>query len=222
VIWVGVSHFAWLINYIFNYLVLGKRQSDRGRVEEGSSFFPTGCRIVASEKNLSFQSKSIDMLVGEKSECEQKFHHKCQFEGCNRYLPFDLRRKFCLDHRDIAYKMRCRRSAKAWRERHGASERKKIYDAKYKKRHRIRVNHNVGKRRVLKKNALGSHTHEDWLLVLRLSKGVCNGFGRDAHHVGIRNLTKDHIVSLKKGGTDYIENIQPLCFSCNSRKSDRL
>ena len=32
-------------------------------------------------------------------------------------------------------------------------------------------------------------------------------------------LTRDHIVSLSNKGTDSIENIQPLCVSCNSKKS---
>jgi 5-methylcytosine-specific restriction endonuclease McrA len=35
---------------------------------------------------------------------------------------------------------------------------------------------------------------------------------------GRGNLTLDHIISLKEGGTQVIENLQPMCISCHSTK----
>lgn len=72
------------------------------------------------------------------------------------------------------------------------------------------------RRRALEKSAVGTHTLEEWQVVKEKFNFSC------ARCELVILLTEDHIIPLSKGGSDYIENIQPLCRSCNSIKHDRL
>lgn len=56
-------------------------------------------------------------------------------------------------------------------------------------------------------------THKDWIDLLDKYNHQCLWCGRK----GIK-LTQDHVIPLSKGGRNVIENIQPLCHSCNSTK----
>lgn len=75
------------------------------------------------------------------------------------------------------------------------------------------VKADVNRRRALKASAEGSHTVEEWLALCEHHEHRCLACGRDD-----RPLTRDHVVPLIAGGTDYIDNIQPLCKPCNSSK----
>lgn len=65
------------------------------------------------------------------------------------------------------------------------------------------------------KNNGGTHSEEQWKLLKGAYNYECRMCKRKEPEI---ILTKDHIISLKNGGTNDIGNIQPLCRSCNSKK----
>lgn len=64
----------------------------------------------------------------------------------------------------------------------------------------------------------GSFTVEEWNTLVALYKHRCAECGRSEPEI---KLTVDHIIPVCEGGHNGIENIQPLCGSCNSRKGRR-
>lgn len=71
------------------------------------------------------------------------------------------------------------------------------------------------KRRALKRNSEGSHTLDEWNKLKEKYNYTCLCCGKQEPKI---KLTEDHIIPLSLGGNNYIENIQPLCISCNSSK----
>jgi uncharacterized protein YdaU (DUF1376 family) len=68
--------------------------------------------------------------------------------------------------------------------------------------------------RLVLARALGSHSIEEWIALRETCGSRCVKCGAEGDDI----LVRDHIVPVYKGGSDTIDNIQPLCKACNLSK----
>ena len=107
----------------------------------------------------------------------------------------------------------CQECIKKWKKEN--PERVRKYNKKWRKNNREKIIFWNLKRRAIKLNAEGSHTFKEWEELKEKYNYMCLCCKKSEPEI---KLTEDHICPLSKGGTDFIENIQPLCMSCNSKK----
>lgn len=102
------------------------------------------------------------------------------------------------------------------REKH--AEERNAYQREYGKANRAKLTLYTNNRRVKKLKAEGSHTDEQWQELKTFYSFKCLCCGRQEPAI---KLTRDHVIPLTQGGSDSIDNIQPLCARCNSKKNYR-
>jgi len=89
---------------------------------------------------------------------------------------------------------------------------------KWKGGYENKLMHNK-KRRIMKLGNGGSHTLAEWELLKAQYNWTCPRCHKAEPKI---KLSEDHVIPLSKGGSDNIENIQPLCKSCNCKKHNSI
>ncbi len=84
------------------------------------------------------------------------------------------------------------------------------------------IHRSTHNRRARKNNITHDFTKKEWESKLASTNGICSICEKN---VGIDNLTLDHILPISKvpiGAVYTIDDVQPLCSTCNARKSARI
>lgn len=95
------------------------------------------------------------------------------------------------------------------------SQRRKENGARWQKENPEKVKAKFSKRQTAKTQAGGHFTAEEWFALCFAVGFKCLGCGEK------KKLEADHVIPVIMGGTSWLWNIQPLCRSCNAKKSDK-
>lgn len=93
---------------------------------------------------------------------------------------------------------------------------KQVYHRNYVKNNPDNIAHLKARYYASRRDAEGSHTLDEWNNLKNKFNNKCAMCAEE------RKLTKDHVIPISKGGSDYIGNIQPLCRNCNSKKHNHI
>jgi 5-methylcytosine-specific restriction endonuclease McrA len=158
-------------------------------------------------KETSRRSKKKNIA---KTRITERAYKKAHAERIKeRKAAYRKRRKHVVDARNARFREanheRLREYHKQWRDAHIERVRETLSAVNHRRRTRL-------------KGSGGSHTPEEWKELKEFYKYTCLMCGRLEPEI---KLTKDHVIPISHGGTNDIENLQPLCKSCNSRKHAR-
>jgi len=168
------------------------------------------CRIIERKKGLAKADKKYNKNHPEKRKELTKRNNKKRWAS----ITPEQKQKECKRKRDDYWK-----DPEKMRKYNRKKYKKWVSSIEGKIKHRL----SNYRRRSREKLCGHSFTIKEWSDKLDKTKGVCPGYNCEPHFVGIDKLTLDHtppISKAPKGYTYKIDDVTPLCMSCNCKKRD--
>jgi len=169
-------------------------------------------KCVACEKKYSHQYRKNSPQHIKKYNTQYYQENKSVFQELSKNYREKNRAKLIKQCSDYYYSHQKEAAIYAKQWKNNNIDRYKKQNKHYRRTHLEQHAFSQRRYKARKRKAYGSHSIEDWLWLCEKFDFRCLCCGKQG------KLTEDHIRSLFCGGSDYIENIQPLCQSCNSRK----
>ena len=180
----------------------------------------TKCRIEKSNANFSKWANSKDGLQSRCKACQSEYR-KCNAEEiakkkreyvmANLEKILEYQREYKKANSEILaarqreyYKSNIERIAAATREYNKANPEKR---AAHKRNRKAKV-----------RNAEGGHNGSDILSIFNGQRGLCANCKTKLLKSGAKKYHVDHIMPIALGGSNWPENLQCLCPSCNLSK----
>lgn len=130
----------------------------------------------------------------------------------NKEKLIEKARNYYLKNKPIAILV-----SKKWAENNRIKSRK--IKTRWRKNNKRYYSFYIRQRTIRKQLAIGTHTLKEWEDLKKKYNYTCLCCGKKEPEI---KLTEDHIVPLILGGENNINNIQPLCKGCNSRKYTKI
>lgn len=138
---------------------------------------------------------------------------------CRKKLPIS---EF---HRSAPHKFgvhsQCKKCGRAYFKKHAKKRHAAIKKYRDENKEKVRMQRAVSKHNCCWDISKGRFTVAEWKGVLTAANHTCLCCNKHASATKAGCLTIDHVRPVSIGGSNRIENIQPLCRSCNAKKGRR-
>lgn len=168
------------------------------------------CKVCVKDYHRSNSQKIIEAAVQwRKDNLERAKEIVKNWQVKNQDKLKENRRRYYLKHRE-----RINQQQREWEDNNREQVRAK--NSRWKKENPAKNVILVQRRRTRKIENGGSYTAEEWEALCAHYDYLCLCCKEQ------KPLTVDHVIPISKGGENTIDNIQPLCKECNSRKGQNV